>query len=239
MRKTIIFKVLIFLLVLFPAVDLAAYNLDSLMNIVELKYAEVKDYTCKLSKIELIEGDYVSWNNVIYKHRKPDNYYMKWTDGMMDGSEIIYAGKKYKNKLTGHLGGILNIKNFDLDPNSPLVKKMSRHSILESDLGFTIQLMRRNLQKAKSLGVGKIDYIKDMTFNNRRVNLFKAEFPANKGFYGHSIFIYLDKLLVLPVKFEVYDWQNTLIESYTFSNLKINVGLKEIDFDTKNKSYNY
>ncbi len=221
------------------SVNLQAYDLDSLMTVVEAKYAQVRDYTCTMAKKELVDGDYVSWKNVTYKHRKSNNYYMKWTEGSMAGMEVIYAGKKYNNKIKSHLGGLLNVKNFDLDPKGTLAMKDNRHSILESDLGFTIQLMKKNLQNAKKLKVGKIEYLKDATVSGRNTMLFKAVFPSGMGFFAATIFIYIDKSLVLPVKFDIYDWDKKLLESYTFSNMKVNTGLKDIDFDINNEEYSF
>jgi hypothetical protein len=164
---------------------------------------------------------------------------MKWTEGSQKGTEVIYAGKKYDYKLKVHLGGYLNLMNLSIDPKGSTAMKKTRHPITESHLGFTIQLMRQNLQKAKNEKVGKIEFVNEQIFNNRKVKIFNAEFPPDKGFYCHNIYIYLDDLLNLPVRFDVYDWNDKLLESYTFSDLKINVGLKESDFDTENKAYNY
>lgn len=237
MRKTLF--TFAFLIAFLTYSQLPAYNLDSLMIIVEAKYAKIHDYTCIFSKKELIDGDYYSAQNIIYKYRKPDNYYMKWTEGNLQSAEIIYAGKKYNYKMRGHLGGILNLKNFDVDPKGSIAMKNNRHSIFESSLGFVIQLMRKNLQLAKKYNVGKIELLKEVVLNNRKTTAFKAEFPENKGFYGHVIHIYLDNLLSLPVKFDVFDWNHKLIESYTYLNIKLNPGLKDIDFDADNKDYNF
>ena len=232
---------IIFYLLLVPTSisGLLADNFDSLMSLVEMKYSTVQDYECIFSKTEYINGDYYSWKDVIYKHQRPDKYYLKWTNGFYEGSEVVYAGKKYNYQMVGHLGGILNLKNFYLDPKGSIAMTKNRHSIFESDLGYIIQMIRKNLEHSKSQNVGKIHFINDIVLNHKRTSKFKAEFPANKGFYGNRIYIYLDKSLLLPVKFEVYDWNGILIESYSFFNLKINTGLKELEFDISNKLYNF
>jgi outer membrane lipoprotein-sorting protein len=239
MKKILNFILFVFLFVNIPCTVIWSYDLDSAMKIVEAKYATMNDYTCSMAKKELVEGEYISWQKVIYKYKKYDNYYMKWTEGSQEGMEVIYAGKKYDYKMKVHLGGYLNLMNLSLDPKGATAMQKSRHPITESHLGFTIQLMRNSLQKAKNDKECKIEFIKAQSLNNRNVKIYKAEFPQNKGFYGHCIYIYLDDLYSLPVKFDVYDWNDKLLESYTFSDIKINVGLKDIDFDIYNKAYNF
>ena len=242
-RSTGIYKAsTILLVILFTIIglnQLYANNLDSLIRIAEAKYASINDYTCMVSKKELVNGEYITWRNVYFKYRKPDNYYLKWTEGSSEGKEVLYAGKKYNYKMKAHLGGLLNVINVNLDPKGSLAMKESRHNIFESDIGFVINLIKTNLQLSRKQKAGYVSYVKEVKINNCSANLFKAEFPKSKGFYCHVIYLYLDKDMNLPVKFEVYDWSDKLIGSYMFSNIKINVGLKDYDFDINNKSYHF
>jgi hypothetical protein len=153
--------------------------------------------------------------------------------------ELIYSGKKYNYQIKGHLGGLLNLMNFNIDPKGSIAMKLSRHPIFESDLGFIIKLMRKNLLAAKEQNMQNIEFVKELQINKKSALLFTAEFPENKGFYGHKIYIYLDKDLFLPVKFDVYDWNNKLIGAYSFANLKINIGMTYLDFDIDNELYGF
>jgi outer membrane lipoprotein-sorting protein len=49
----------------------------------------------------------------------------------------------------------------------------------------------------------------------------------------------MDIELYLPVKIEVYGWALELLEMYHFSNLEINVGLNDMDFDVNNPEYDF
>lgn len=243
MSQTSIYKanaILLFILFAFIGLNqLYANNLDSLITIAEAKYASINDYTCMVSKKEMVNGEYIEWKNVFFKHKKPDNYYMKWTEGSSEGKEILYAGKKYDYKMKAHLGGILNVINVNVDPKGSTAMKESRHNIFESDLGFVIKLIKTNLQLSRQQKVGYVTFVKEVKVNNSLANLYKAEFPKSKGFYCHVIYLYLDKNLNLPVKFDVFDWSDKMIGSYTFSDIKLNVGLKEYDFNINNKSYHF
>ena len=56
--------------------------------------------------------------------------------------------------------------------------------------------------------------------------------------------VYIDKENNLPIRFEAYDWPKggkapDLMEEYTYSDLRVNVGLTPRDFDPANKSYSF
>ncbi len=52
-------------------------------------------------------------------------------------------------------------------------------------------------------------------------------------YYGHRTLLWIDDELRLPLKLEIYDEQNRLYEKYEHSALKVNVGLREGDFNHK------
>lgn len=214
-------------------------DLDNTLRMFEGAYAPVQDYTCLLSKKEWVDGKYVVWNNVIYKFRKPDCYYMKWTEGENFGREIIYAGKKYGYQLEVHLGGMLNVANFSLDPKGFIALRSSRHPIMESDFGFILRMIQQNVRKAQKEKSAVIDCLGEAEIGGRKVRKYRAEFPKGRGFINHIIHLSVDDETDLPMRIEMYDWDEKLVESYTFTNLKINTGLKDSDFDTENDSYGY
>ncbi len=214
-------------------------DFDSLLNSVEVSYSKVNDYTCKFSKKDYIDGKYYEDKNVIYKHKKTKYYYLKYTQGSLEGSEVIYAGKKYDNKLRIHLGGMLEFVDLELDPKGKIAMKGNRHSILESDFGFIINLMKTNYLWARKYNEGKFEFVKETLADGRKANLYLAEFPVNKGYYAHRIYICLDVKYNLPVRFIVYNDENQLIENYEIMNLKINTGLTDKDFDVDNPSYDF
>ncbi|MGE5480942.1 MAG: DUF1571 domain-containing protein [Chloroflexota bacterium] len=216
-----------------------SYDFDSLVNSMEKAYSNVRDYTCVMNKKEKIGEKLIEMNNINYKHKKPNFYYLKFNEGFYSGMEVLYAGKKYDGKLLVHLGGILNVKNVSLDPKSAAAMKNNRHSVLESDIGFIIRLIRSNYDKAKKAGEGAFTFDGEKKLFGRPALVFKAVFPARKGYHGKLIELYVDKDLMLPLQLSVWGWNDELLEKYQFTKLKINPGLKDIDFDEKNPAYSY
>jgi outer membrane lipoprotein-sorting protein len=57
--------------------------------------------------------------------------------------------------------------------------------------------------------------------------------------------ILIDDELVLPVHYSAYDWPEKdggppiLLEDYTYTDIKLNVGLTDWDFDHRNEAYQF
>jgi outer membrane lipoprotein-sorting protein len=58
-------------------------------------------------------------------------------------------------------------------------------------------------------------------------------------YYGSKMEFCLDDSTGLPIKTSTWDHNGKLYETYSYHKFKINVGLKEIDFDSENEAYNF
>lgn len=247
MRKIIAYSIIYFqytvLIIMLCPVSKNMYatekNLDKLIQSLEESYTRVNDYTCKFYKKVFINGEYCENDNIITKFKKPNNYYMKWTEGDKKGTEVIYAGKKYNNNLRVHPGGIISFIDLEIDPKGSIAMKENLHSIYESDIGFIISLINRNYYKAKKNSEGNTLFVKDTILDGRNMQIYKAVFPKEKDYYCHIIYVYIDINLNLPVMLIAYDKNNKMFEKYYYKDLKVNVGLKDIDFDADNPEYEY
>ncbi len=215
-----------------------SYEIEEILDRCIESYSKLEDYTCLFNSRELIIDRYQEQSNIIFKFKKPLNVYMKWTEGSGKGTEVIYSKERYGDKLVLHTGGLLKFIKLSIDPEGKLAMQNNRHSIYESHIGYILDMLQNNYSMAKKNNEGKIT-LKEEIFDNRKSFKFKIIFPENRGYYGHTIFINIDKELYLPVKLEVYDWEGRLLEMYHFSQLKVNAGLSEIDFDTGNPEYEY
>jgi outer membrane lipoprotein-sorting protein len=43
----------------------------------------------------------------------------------------------------------------------------------------------------------------------------------------------------MPIKTQIFDWDNQLIESYGYEELKLNPGLADKDFEAENPEYHF
>ncbi|MFC2131018.1 DUF1571 domain-containing protein [Bacteroidota bacterium] len=237
--KTVYLMTFFILFILLTNLYSSGDQFDSLVQSLEETYSRVKDYKCLFYKKELVDGNYIEQDNIISKFKKPKFYYMNWTEGSREGMEVIYAGNKYNNNLRVHLGGLMEFIDIEINPKGSMAMRGNRHSIFESDIGFIISLIKNNYEKSKLHSDGKFWFVKDTILDNRTMKIYKAMFPDGKDFYCHIIYVYIDTKLNLPLIIVAYDWNKTMIEKYYYKDVKINVGLKDIDFDADNPRYNY
>jgi hypothetical protein len=188
---------------------------------------------------ELVDGDLKEQNNIIFKFRKPQSYYLKWTEGSQEGMECIFSKGKYNDKDVVHLAGILKFITLRLDPEGSLAKRGRRHSIIEADIGYIIRTIRTNYEKAKIAHEGVFSITAGDSTMSFGILVITAEFPEGKDYYSQRIIIQHDTVLGIPVKFSVIGWEGELIEEYSFSNIVMNSGLTDKDFDIDNPSYGY
>ena len=239
MKKYIILFIL--LLGVIPASLLAeeTFAINDVLKKSAASYDKVSDYTCVFSKRELVKGSIIEENNIVYKFMKPLCIYMKWTEGSNKGNEAIYIQGKFNNKLQVHLGGLFNIANFSLDPKGSMAMKENRHSINEGGIGYIIDLIKQNVALYLNNSGGAITYKGRQAMDGRDTLLFEAEFPEGRGYYGHRMLINIDSKTYLPVKTEIYGWQDEFLEQYYYSQLRINPGLTDKDFDLHNPEYKF
>jgi len=202
-------------------------------------YSKVNDYSCKLYKKELVEGKYKVRKNIIYKFKKPDCFYLNWTEGEDKGLEVLYAGKKYNYKSKVHPGGLFSFVDLAIDPRGKKALEGCRHSILDSDFGSIIEILKKNYDMAVRKNGVEILELEKTVVDGKEVIPYKFIFPKSDDYYGHVIIIYLDLKLNLPLKFVVYDKNLKLLEDYEFWDLKINNGFDDMDFDVKNPKYKF
>ena len=67
---------------------------------------------------------------------------------------------------------------------------------------------------------------------DHRCTLIETTHPQRRpDFLFYRVRLYIDAEIGLPIHFEAYDWPNSpdataeMVEEYTYSNLKLNVGL--------------
>ena len=87
---------------------------------------------------------------------------------------------------------------------------------------------------------------REVDINGRLCTMFQALYPEKRPkLESHIARIYIDDELNVPIAYEGYLWPEKpggelpLIEKYYYTDLKINVGLTDRDFDPGNEAYDY
>ncbi|MDB5351880.1 MAG: hypothetical protein JWN86_3127 [Planctomycetota bacterium] len=210
-------------------------------------YASLQDYTCAFYKRERIEGQLSSHHHMQMKARtKPHSVYFKFVKPTA-GREAIYIAGGYGGKALVHDVGIgkLLAGTLKVDPRGSMAMDGNLHPITEAGLGHMIDTILNAWHKELRHGESLVIMHHNAKVGNRTCLMIESVHPKKQpGFLFHMVKVYVDLELNLPIRFEAYDWPRNgrpaeLVEEYTYSNLKVNVGLTNRDFDPSNSSYSF
>ena len=165
------------------------------------------------------------------------------------GREVIYVHGKNQNKMCAHEGGTglkAAIPDLWLDPAGFLAMKDQRYPVTEIGLeNLIVQLISR-AQRDMNAGMCKVQFREGAMINKRKCTMIQVMHPEKQAPYDfHVAQIFIDDELQVPVRYVSYDWPTApgerakLIEEYTYLNVKINNGFKNVDFDVNNPNYNF
>ncbi len=215
------------------------FDFDGILDGAVKAYSRVSDLVCTFSTKERIRDGIVERKNMVFKFRKPASFYMKMTEGEDKDTELIYVDGKYDNNLEVHLGGFWGFLRIAVDPRGSLALKNHRHPVTDADVGHILDVVLANYRKGKNDPEARIRYEGAALLDGREAIHGKAVFPPAKGYYGHTVHIYIDRELLLPVLLTVYGWNDEFLEEYRYEKVRLNVGLTDRDFDIKNPEYRF
>lgn len=216
-------------------------TLLSLLTRMESSYAQIDDYIAVFRKQERVDGTLLPEETTLLKFQKPLKIYMKWTEDPFKGTEALYVEGTNGNKLLVHRGGILGFLTLSLDPKGSLAMKGNRHPITEVGFGYLIEGLRRNIQTALQHGEFEITRMAEEPFKGRPAIVAEGKFAPRSGrrYYTSRMVCHIDKELLLPIGAAFYDESDVLFERYSYSDVRLNVGLTPLDFSKENKTYRF
>ncbi len=202
----------------------------------------VRDYTCLFIKKERLHDKLQPDNVIEMKVRnQPFSVYLRWLGPKaFEGQQACYVAGRNQNMMRVHSTGILGIAGFvTVDPRDPRVMENSRHTITEAGIGHLIGRLLQTWEIERRLGKTQVR-IADYTYNRAACTRVETIHPDNRGgqFTSYRTVVYFDKASHLPVRIEKYDWpraggaaEGELLESYSYINLRTNVGLADSAFN--------
>ena len=195
----------------------------------------VHDYTGTFLKQERINGKLKKTEqiDIIFKE-KPFSVFMRWEQNAGSCDKMLYVEGSNNNQMLVHPTGFFTwIKSVQRDPQGQDAKKATLRTC--DQFGFYRSLKslaelyetahKRGDLKTRSLGETKVD--------GRPCIALERMLPNNNKYPYQRTVIEMDLEYLLPVKVSMYDWQNQLMGSYVFLNLKFNNGLTDARFTPK------
>ena len=220
---------------------------------------EVHDYECILIKRERVGTTLNDEEYMLAKVRcrkvedgrtvNPLSVYLRFLKpDAVKNQEVLWVEGKNNNKLIGHQGGRLGklTPSIWLDPNGPIAMRGNRYPVTEMGVENLVVKLIEKGERDRKREECEVKFYEDAKINKRPCLLIEVKHPvARPHFDFHIAQIYLDKELNVPVRYAAYSWPEAgsdkplLLEEYTYVNVKVNVGLKDEDFDDHNKNYGF
>jgi outer membrane lipoprotein-sorting protein len=193
---------------------------------VNAAYLKVDDYRCVFSKTEFLEGR-MKQEKMEMLFRKPHDVKFAWITPKK-GQKAVFLQGRNDNKLRARKGGLLSLIAVNLDPLGDRAMEDNRHPITQAGLGYLIQKTLEDIAK----GQFELKYLGDQPVEGRPCWHLEFASKGPQGFhYALRTEFWIDQELKLPIQSKHFDYDNRWIETYTYSQLKLNVGLRDSDFD--------
>ena len=209
------------------------------------RYTSVSDYTCTLFKRERISGKLIPAHIMAMKVRtKPQSIYLRFQQPA-SGREAIYIAGRHGGKVLAHDVGFnkLLAGTLALEPTSSRAMDSCRHPITEAGIGPLLDTVSKRWAVELNPNETVVKFA-DMLVGEQHCAMVESTHPKKaRDFLFYRVRLYINKELGLPIRFEAYDWpkhkdaEPELAEEYTYTDLKLNVGLSDLDFDVANAAY--
>ena len=222
---------------------------------------DIQDYTATLVKRERINGDLMEQEFMDIKVRNhkevdgrvvvPFGVYLKFLKpAHMSGRECIWIEGANEGKLWGHeVPGIKNLVTVRLDPRGAFAMKGNRYPITDAGVETLVVRLIEKGERDRKRGECDVKFYSGAKINGRACTLLQVTHPVERPYFDfHQAQIFIDDELQVPIRYAAYHWPSVpgkklgveeLEEEYTYLNMKINVGLRDADFDWRNPGYQF
>lgn len=201
--------------------------------------ANVKDYTCTLSKLERMNpsaGDFLP--EQILQCKFKENPYSVFTHTVKNprGAEkALYVEGKWNNKMKARTGGFLPL-TVEAEPRGSLARQNTLRFLDQFGFKRSLDTIQNSLKTALAEKIVRVEVLGPDKVGDRDMLVFESWIreakPTGRFEYPH-VRVYLDRQWRLPLGVDIYDANNIERGRYRLTDIKFNVGLKDDDFTLK------
>jgi outer membrane lipoprotein-sorting protein len=179
----------------------------------------------------------------------PMRVYMRFqAPPSVEGREVIWGEDLYDGKMAVHeVGLLLGMKTFWLDPHGIIAMQGQRYPITEIGLVRLVEkLIERGQQDRDNpdVSVTLTDNHPFADINAQLIQVRRSE-PSGTDDDFSLAEIVIDQPRQMILSYRTFGWPTDsgqpppLLESYTYHDVKTNVGLRDQDFETTNPEYGF
>lgn len=215
---------------------------------------ETPDYTAQFTKQELVNEELTDEQSIHMKVRHaPFSVYLKWLTGER-GREVLYVDGCNDGEMLVRSGGWKGrLGTLSIDPHGSLAMREARHPVTKAGI-LELALMMQDFHKRdlEQHNYVRCEQLADQEFDGRNCSCFLIEYKdaAGSPTYRKSISL-IDKEWSIPLYIKNYGWplpdqenkvadaldDATLIEFYSFAEVRFRQQLANNDFDRNNEEY--
>ncbi len=208
---------------------------------------DVKDYEAVLTKREYLGKRLVTQQLQIKVRHQPFSVYLKFREPFA-GREVLFVQGKNNNQILAHEGSGLAsiIGTIPLPVNSRDAMKGNKYPITMIGIENMLKTLIKQWESETQYGECEVKYYPNAKLGNVPCRVVETSHPTpRKQFRFKRTRLYLDKETNLPIRCECYGFparpgdKSPLLEEYTYTNLRVNVGLTDYDFDPRNPKYRF
>jgi len=210
------------------------------------KARELGSYEAIFAKNEIVGRKMISHKMNVKIRRKPFSVYMKFIKPEA-GQQVVFTEGRNGGKMTVKPVGIKSwLGSLELAPNSSTVMAENRHQITSMGMERTVDKLIKQWEAESKWGEIDVKYYRNAKVGDRRCKVIEAIHPApRKQFKFHKSRLYIDEDNGLPIRVEQFGFpakkgaKPPVVEQYTYSSIRKNLRLADIDFSTKNPKYGF
>lgn len=203
--------------------------------------AKARDYTCTFTRQEAVKGVLSAEQVGEMKVRlSPGGVYVRFArPDAVAGMEVAHTAARRTGKMQYRPAGVGGAKGFrtvDLDDSKFMSE--NRHPVTDWTMSAIVDRIAAAVAREKTLNNPVEVYTGDFQFAGRNVTRYEILTRRPHAFrYAHRTLVYIDKETKLPLRYEAYDQPKSgaaagdLFEAYSFSDVKLNVGLGQNAFE--------
>ncbi|MBR9800594.1 MAG: DUF1571 domain-containing protein [Rubinisphaera brasiliensis] len=208
---------------------------------------EVNDYQGVLTKREYIGKKLHTQQMEIKVRHEPFSVYLKFREPFA-GREVLFVEGQNNNQMLAHEGsGLASIVGtISLPLDSSRAMENNKYPVNMIGMSNMIDKVVERWEYETQFGECEVKYYPNAQLGNVQCRVVETSHPQPRRQFRFSLTrLYLDKETNLPIRCECYGFPMSpnekppLLEEYTYTSLRVNVGLRDFDFDRNNPSYQF
>ena len=223
---------------------------------------EIYDYSAILVKRERVGDALLAHQFISLKVRNerldsqggvavPFSVYMYFVGPeSLKGREVLWVKGQNKNKLVAHAGsGFAGLLSVWLEPTSTVAMRDQRYPVYYIGMESLLKQYIVRLEKDRRVGAREdfqVQVFKGARVDGRVCTCTQVTHPVHRSYLdNHVTRLFVDDEDNVPIRYVAWDWPTqqgaspAIIEEYSYTKVKLNLGLTNSDFDYKNPSYNF